>query len=134
MRALCQALRPLPVACILATLLNIGAATLHGDALAAHAASDSSQVQFNAGDNRYLTYLKICGVNQNDDPVCWSDSIGQEQYATLYGWWWKLDRGIKFEFALVGYGNRTCYIRASNYGNPDMLYVTYQGNNQCTFR
>src|SRR5437763_7212302 len=66
-----------------------GGSGVPGGSQIVKAARDSSQIQFNAGNDRYLTYLKICGVNQNNSSVCWSKYTYQQQYVTLYNWWWK---------------------------------------------
>lgn len=103
----------------------------------AYAAPDSSQVNFDAGysGNQHLalTYLKICGTNQNNNYVCWSQNLNYVYSKFVPNWWWKLDRGISFQITLHGYGNRTCYIQRSNYGDPETLRVTYMGNNTCSF-
>lgn len=101
----------------------------------AASAANSSQVYFTTGATRsYFTYLKICGYNQNDSYTCWSRNFPGISSYGLSNWWWKLDRGIRLNFHLIGYGDRSCYIQRSGYGNPTWLYVYYEGDNRCTFR
>ncbi len=97
-----------------------------------------SQIAFNTYNSKvqaYFTYLKICGYNQNNDYRCWSRSFPGNASYTLYNWWWDLDRGISLSFTLIGYGERRCSISGSYswFGQPDILYVAYGGNNQCSF-
>lgn len=120
------------VALSLALLFSIGSLVVPAQQNVAHAAGNSSQVQFNAGNGRYLYSLRICGYNQNNNYVCWSGNINQQQYVTVNGWWWKLDRGIRFDFTLNYYGNRSCYVQRSNWGNPTWLYVRYDGGGVCS--
>ena len=109
----------------------------------AGAAGDSSQVRFDAGYSNgqalVLYDLQICGVNQNNDRVCWPSQSSRQKVGEVYsvsvpGWWWKLDRGIQFRFYVIGYGDRSCSIQRSNYGNPAWLTVTYTGSNRCSFK
>src|SRR5262249_49236298 len=73
--------------------------------------NNSSQVNFDAGSSGgqhlVLTYLKICGTNQDNNYVCWSQNLNNVYSKFVPGWWWKLDRGISFQFTLWGYGNRS---------------------------
>jgi hypothetical protein len=123
---------------IIAGVLS-GFVQLPGGSQTVKAASNSSQIQFDAGYSNgkhlVLTYLKICGYNQtNVNYVCWSKNTSQQYYVTLYGWWWKIDRDVNFNFTLVGYGDRSCSIKTgSNYGYPDMLRVVYEGNGKCSY-
>jgi hypothetical protein len=107
---------------------------------------NSSQVRFQTTQNIpgsgyvYFTDLQICGWNQDDHWGCWPNNNGLAHVSdsgiasyTVWNWWWKLDRGISFQFNLVGYGRRSCTISRSNYGNPNLLDVYYQGNNSCSF-